>query len=1036
MRPSSPRPALVLAGVATLLGLLCSGWPARAQDAGSPDAGDGGAESPLADPRTAQVRALLDQTLDIAVEPQSLFPVPLGDDTAVRLEAAKLTMLLKASSEAAPPAPPIEASAKPRGTPTAAPPAASASSSASAAGASAIPPSIWEASVALDRARLDFYSLPRQRRDELLRAHQARKDAVRTKESDEERRAREAEQERQTALEAARVARSESERVVGEELARLIGVESAVSAVQDRFRGVREDIASRRDAALGWQRRVRDAKAATPADADVTYDALRRALRVSRDDLAAALDALDAGQSAVPEIGPDPLPEIPPEIPTEKVRERRASVEKQIAAARVEEQTVREELASELLDESTSLNQERLGLLPFLSADKRTAITGFTEAGLEQARSEARHLVLVLRYHRHVAVSELLAVRKRQGVSDMSIWRGTLATVPWVLAVMAFVWFRRRSPKLLALADGRFEETERAAGLTEPSLARRGLTFLGGVHRELEWLGFFVVGVWLLPPGMQGLLEVQLLTVIVGWTLGGALIVNAINTLAASADAPEVRAADQIGKLRLLSLRLVGRVVVAFALILVLSSRLVGEGTVYSWVLSTCWLAAIPVFFILVRWWRETIFVRVERVRRKSRMQEWVLANRRGWKSFFAAMLAAVQLFALGSYKTTRNWLAGFNVARRAHAYLFKRELDRMVSGAATVELRPLGAAPLESLSPDRAGEVWIDSPADAHLAAIRTRTSEKSGGVIALVGPRGMGKSSVFRRLAGEVEGSVIVGCTAGASASSLRTAVDNAVAASPEPSKEGAAAPAARPTLVMLDDAHVLIKSVLGGLKTFDEVLALARERSDGTLWVFAIDGVVWPFLRRARDARPLFDEVLVLDPWSDDQIGDVLASRSAEAGLETTFEDLLEKLPPSADEIDKQEALTAKQVGYFRMIWDYARGNPAMALEVWRASLAEGADGTARVRPLQAPDSTQLDALPDSTLFILKAVLQMSPARVADVAEATRLSEAQVQNVLRFAQAHGYLTAQGGGFRVAWPWLRAVMRLLERRHLLVNS
>ena len=80
--------------------------------------------------------------------------------------------------------------------------------------------------------------------------------------------------------------------------------------------------------------------------------------------------------------------------------------------------------------------------------------------------------------------------------------------------------------------------------------------------------------------------------------------------------------------------------------VLLVSARLVGKGTVYSWVYSTCWFAAIPVFLILVRWWREVVFERVERVRRKSALQAWMLVNRSGWKSFFAAMVAAVQLFA------------------------------------------------------------------------------------------------------------------------------------------------------------------------------------------------------------------------------------------------------------------------------------------------------------------------------------------------------------------------------------------------------
>jgi hypothetical protein len=175
--------------------------------------------------------------------------------------------------------------------------------------------------------------------------------------------------------------------------------------------------------------------------------------------------------------------------------------------------------------------------------------------------------------------------------------------------------------------------------------------------------------------------------------------------------------------------------------------------------------------------------------------------------------------------------------------------------------------------------------------------------------------------------------------------------------------------------------------------------------------------------------------MEPWTDEQIGELLSRRSAEAQVVPMFEDLLDRLPASADEIDRQEALSTKRAGYFRMVWDYARGNPAMALEVWRSSLDPDEDGRAHVRPLGAPNASELEALPDPALFILRAVLQMTPASVSDVAQVTRLSEAQVENALRFGEAHGYVIREGGKVRVAWRWLRSVLLLLERRRLLVN-
>jgi hypothetical protein len=400
------------------------------------------------------------------------------------------------------------------------------------------------------------------------------------------------------------------------------------------------------------------------------------------------------------------------------------------------------------------------------------------------------------------------------------------------------------------------------------------------------------------------------------------------------------------------------------------------------------------------------------------------LVNRSGWKSFFAAMIAAVQLFVLGFYKTLRNWLTSFNLARRAHAYLFKRELARLAGEQPSTRSRPLDAKALAILAPTNQTNGWVSCLADADIDALAARAQAGRGGVVALVGGRGMGKSCLLRRLGTRVESSITLECQ-GDGDGQLRSLF----------SGDEAAEATRGPALVLLDDAHRLIKPVRGGLRPFDEAFSFARSRSNDTLWVFAIDDVVWPFLRRARDSRPLFDEIVTLGPWTDEQIGELLSLRSVEAEVVPNFEGLLEKLPAGADEVDKLEALAARRVGYFRMVWDYTRGNPAMALEVWRASLSADDAGFTRVLPLAVPDSTELQRLPDSALFILRAIMQLEPATVSEIARSTRLPETHVLNAVTFGVQRGYLTGDGDAVRVAWAWLHSVVVLLERRHLLVN-
>lgn len=966
----------------TLVFLLAG--PAAGETRGArPDAAsvpEAVSESP-SDPRPGHVRALLAGTLDVNVAPQSLFDVPLADEDAVRVEAARLRALVRAAEQAA-----------------------------DSEELRTLDAARWAKRLELDAARLAFYDLDAAQREQLLTAHAARQAAARPQDTEAERLRQDAEAE-QAALEAAR---TEAERVVADEVGRLRVLAEQVREVRAGFQRVREAVVLRRDTVLGWQRRARDARVAGPSEADATYAALGRALRAVHVDLATALDEMDA-RSAVPETGPDALVDLPSDVATNGVREQRTTLERAIADARHDERALREERAAGLLDEITALNRERLGLLPSLSQDGEDAATGFSSAGWDQARLEARHLALVLRFHQHVARAWLEGVRT--GGSAVSAWGTITVLLPLLFVIGAFLWGRRKTAPLLRWIEMRVATEERAARRATPSTGLRGIRILLKTHRSLETLLFFLAVFWLLPRGARDLLEVQLVSSVLTWTIAGALVVNTVNAIAAGNASGFLSLEDgESGALRHRSLRLVGRTVIVFALILVLSARLVGKGTIYSWVFSTCWFAVVPIFLVLVRWWRSPVFERLDRLRKKTPLQTWVLANRTGWKSFAAAMAGAIQLFTTGALKLARSWLSGFDLARRIHAYLFKREIER-IGEQPGAELMPLPRDLFEKLSPETALRTWLGCPADTVREELIGRARGGSGALIAVVASRGMGKSSLLRAIAQESPGAKVLACHKDVGAADLRAATERA------------------PSALLIDDAHTLIEARIGGLARFDEAIAFARAHSDATTWVFAFDASVWPLLKRARDARPMFDEVHLLAPWDERALGALLADRCDAAGIAPQYDALLDKMPPGADEIDRQDALNRKRGGYERMLWDHVGGNPGLALEAWRVSLGMDAAAVIHVRPLQVPDAAKLERLPDSSLFVLRAVLQLAPTSVETIAQATRLRPEEVLQDLRFGKVLGFYEEKAGHVRVAWPWLHAVSRLLERRHLLVN-
>jgi hypothetical protein len=160
-------------------------------------------------------------------------------------------------------------------------------------------------------------------------------------------------------------------------------------------------------------------------------------------------------------------------------------------------------------------------MLPFLSARKREATTGFTAAGWDQAQSEARHLTLILRYERHVTQAFIAAWRNDDAVrARPSLWRVVFMLVPWAVLIGVFVWGNRRAVVLLRLADMRLAALDRAERRTTPSPPRRTVRLLSQLRLPIEWSLFLGASMWLLPANARGLLEVQLLSTILIWVIG------------------------------------------------------------------------------------------------------------------------------------------------------------------------------------------------------------------------------------------------------------------------------------------------------------------------------------------------------------------------------------------------------------------------------------------------------------------------------------------------------------------------------------
>ena len=818
--------------------------------------------------------------------------------------------------------------------------------------------------------------------------------------------------EQQARLEAARRARSAAQRQIETEQTELATYAGTLSAAEAALDAAAKRHALETEAALGLRQQALEARS-DPATADAVYGDLRAELRATRQRLGATLAAM-RGQADLPPLPPATADSLAPGVERTAVRVQRGVLEARRAQLAVRLHDGNRTEARLLLVRLTTLNEARLDLLPHLSAAKRRATTGFTPAGWNQVSAEFEHLVLIVRYHAHTLVEAT-----RSGVIGRDILSASAllaaSTLLWILALAGFALWRATARRVLPLWEQGLQEKHLATLRSTPDPRLWGLRLFIAVRGPLEWLIMLFVLRASLPTHVQNLLEVEIIGLIVGWTLIAAVASRLLDALLGAGNDRLGRRARELGPLRLRSMRLVTNVVVGFILVLTLTAKLVGKGAFYNWVASTGWLAALLTVMVLIIWWRDEVFEQLERHRRPNALQGWVLANRTGRTAALAAVLGTVDVVIRSAARTARTVGSRFVSVRRTLAFLFRQELSRADRNTVS-DLVPLSADAFDSLSPEVSGATWVATRLEPMLDQLVQR---KAGGLIVLVGERGAGKTAALTRLEQRLDGARLV------SAGDLASGV-----LSRRPTLR-AGGRAGVPAVVLVDDLETLVQFDVGGLAALDICLNLARETADQTLWVLAIDSAVWDLVCRLRNTRTMFTQVIEIPHWTDTAIAELLQTRVAEAGITPSYDRMIDDVV-DLDDIDLREAVEAKNAAFMMMLWDASDGNPGVALHLWRSALGVAADGTVFVRPLLPVVEVAIERLPLEALFIYRAVLRRTGATPAEVVAATRLSASTVADVLRSGVQAGHLLLREGRYRVSWDWYRALTRSLVRRHL----
>ena len=948
--------------------------------------------------KAAQIRELIDGTLDTSVEPASILSLDLGATRSRR----DLETLLEELDRAVAPTPRGRPSGRPlRGTKDETP--------------------LAQAQRELAEARAAFLSLPPERRETILAEHEARR---REAEAGAASAAIDTLGPELLALQAA----AQSNPVAAD----LLRIKDAQDRFEDEIESARTEIEASLDRALTWTRRVRDLRdAETPPtnkseEADRLYPLLIEELTKLRGELAQALDQVRAEPAEIP--GPLHVEELDGAVGIEEdaLRTVRMKLDANAAELQTAEAALRWERATGLRDAVVMMNRARLQLFEMLKEPLRDKLEGFGPEGVAQAKRELNQIALEARYH-VLALPRKARATVKEMRSSPGRAVGVLLEVFLLLAV--FWWWRRR-------ADGLLEDMRRSWLQKRPqTFVTRGVSTLAWYARRVrgpvEWFALLVVLLTVIAEAGD-VPEMEYLRIAAGWLLAGAFVVELIEAVASR----QGFSSESTAKLRFRSLLLVGISIVIVGLILSLTQAIVGRGAIFAWVVSSIYVLALPIFVLLVIWWMQPIFERAKG-RESSRVLRWVARHDHGLLKFPAAAIGGAYLWIEGVLAFFVNRVSDLAPLRRLLGYLFRRGVEKS-NTAAQVEqgTEPLPRDLEDAL--DRAAEApesLVTSYMSDRVHAMRALVRSDDEAVVAVVGERGVGKTTFLNRVTSDLEPGEVcsVQCQPGGFSVLLKELAR--ALGLPDAATEAEIITALQtnpPTVVRVDDAQRLVRPLIGGLQDIDRLVRLTRLANPDTCWFIAIGMPVWQYLRRARGERASFDQVVELGPWDEAQLTKLISQRTSVAGIDPRFDRLIVPRQLHTSPVSDEERTRRD---FHRVLWDYSDGNPRVALHFWKQSLyRKPPDEDIYVRLFSAPSTSELDGLPSTSYFVLRTVVQLELAVERDVVTCTDLSPAEVADALRAARVHGYLDEHDHLFEIDIHWYRAITNILRRKHLLL--
>lgn len=900
-----------------------------------------------------------------------------------------------------------------------------------------------------DRLRLSFLQLPAERRIALIEQDRLKRaqESLLAEQAASAKALASTELARDNALAAATAARNEGERVLATEEARLLAQLSELAALRQQWAETNQTQLDQRRELFARYAAVSQQTPLPSAQADELYSSIRSDLKSLREGAALALNKLNSPSQL-------PLREEPLSLNDSRfaahgelvarIIQLRQRIAQETAQLKVREQQERYQDANTKMTGLQTLQAQRVTLLGQLSTEKRSDATGFNAQGMARVLDEIAHVRLMASWYplqrAHDAQSLFSLLQDVFTAGKLGI-----DLLKLLLLIVLSVWVRRRCRGWINRAR-QWLITHVQPKTLRANIDRAAIT-LTAVARELTLLlSIYLVFDWLYASELI-IAEVAVLRKLAYAYGFYALALALIHRVFLTAISRYRAVSNELNHKILRSLRWVARWALVVTIYLIFAQALLGRGALYGIAEDVATLGGLVVAWRLIRAWRSEVTQAYLSYSPNGRLAELVHKSQNHSYGLALAAMAFVFVAARGLWTWLSDLALGFEQTRKALAYLFRRQLERKSRNqTAAFEAAPLPEELMLAFSEEPANaDLSIDHFPKLHAVIEKAIALHNGGrgGLMALTGDRGAGKTTWLMALKRNLPDDMtcvyhsIEDRNYQADGVCLLICRELGIADTTDPEQIIAQLHAQRPQVVLLDLGQNLMLRTVGGLAGYDVFVHITQATVGRVLWVIAFAS--WPFeyLQRIHPNRDVYDQHLALPPWSDQRIGELIDARMESAGFTADYDSLLnnDALAPNPTPLTNDEDAERIADRYHRLVWDYADGNPRLALHFFRMSLLLVGEKRVEVHLFPMPPMSALEVFATRTHYVLACLVQHENITATEAAKSLSFALSECERALYLLHERGFLTTSDDQrYRVSSHWNRAVLRFLQRKKLLV--